>query len=70
MQQQWSLIVADYRREYGISADDLAAMSLDEFQWLLNGLSRHSRFLRAWGETPKHIYDPDEIAAVKAAARR
>ena len=70
MRGRWSLIVSDYRREYGISAADLAALPLDEFTWLLEGLSDDSRFRQAWSHAPKNIYDPDEIAAVTAAARR
>ena len=45
-------------------------MSWPEFSWLLGGLSARSRFNRAWAEAPKNLYDPDEIAAVTAAARR
>ena len=62
--------MADYRREYGMSADQLAALSAEEFRWLLTGLSEHSRFAQAWRDAPKNLYDQADIAAVTAAARR
>lgn len=70
MQRRWALIVSDFRREYGMSGRELAVLSLDEFRWLLQGLSEHSRFAQAWHDAPKNLYDPADIAAVKAAARR
>lgn len=70
MQQQWPLIVADFRREYQIDSSDLAAMYADDFQWLLQGLSADARFMRAWSAAPKNLYDPADIEAVTAAARR
>ena len=68
--RHWALIVADFRREYQMPADELAGLSWPEFSWLLRGLSGQSRFNVAWSEAPKNLYDPDEIAAVTAAARR
>lgn len=62
--------MSDYRREYQVSADELAAMSLNEFMWLLQGLSKHSRFQRAWADQPKTLHDPADRAAITAAARR
>lgn len=62
--------MADYRREYHLDAHQLAALSLDEFKWLLQGLSEHSRFQRAWADAPKHVYKSQDIAAITAAARR
>lgn len=53
-----------------MGAVDLAGISLPEFQWLLQGLSEHSRFAQAWQDAPKNLYDPADIAAVTAAARR
>jgi len=53
-----------------VGGDELAGMDLDEFMWLLQGLSRNSRFNRAWRDQPKHMHDPDERAALIAAARR
>lgn len=70
VQQRWALIVADFRREYGVPGAELAALSLDEFQWLLSGLSSKSRFLRAWADQPKTLHDPADRAALIAAARR
>lgn len=68
--RRWALLVSDFRREYGMTGADLAALGLDEFTWLLQGLSEHSRFVQAWDKEPKNLYDPADIAAVKAAARR
>jgi hypothetical protein len=62
--------VADFRREYGITPDELAAMGLPDFHMYVRGLSRHSTFLQAWSNAPKHLYDPADVAAVTAAARR
>lgn len=70
MQRRWALIVSDFRREYRVSGAELAGMSLPEFQWLLQGLSEHSRFAQAWQDEPKNLYHPDDIAAITAAARR
>jgi hypothetical protein len=63
-------VVADFRREYHMTGAELAALSADEFTWLLSGLSDDSRLRQAWHHTPKHVYDPDEIAAIREAARR
>jgi hypothetical protein len=68
--QRWALLVSDYRREYGMGTDELAGLSLDEFLWLLQGLSSRSRFQRAWADQPKTLHDPADRAAVIAAARR
>lgn len=62
--------MADFRREYRVSGDDLERMALDEFMWLLQGLSDRSRFRNAWNDAPKHMHDPDDRAALIAAARR
>lgn len=62
--------MSDYRREYGVSADELGGMPLAEFMWLLQGLSDRSRFTRAWTDAPKHMHDPADRAALIAAARR
>lgn len=70
MQQRWPLIVADYRREYHMDTATLGGLSMQEFTWLLQGLSKHSRFMRAWHDAPKNLYDRADIEAVKAAARR
>ena len=70
MERAWPLIVADFRREYGLDPDGLAGLSVREFVWLLQGLSVDARFMRAWAATPKHVYRPEDIAAIKAAARR
>lgn len=68
--ESWPLIVADFRREYGMDTDELSGLTLNEFQWLLQGLSSKARFARAWSEKPKTLHDPAERAAVIAAARR
>lgn len=68
MLRRWALIVADYRREYGMRTDELARLSLPEFLWHLQGLSEHSVFLHAWRKQPKVLH-PDERAALIAAAR-
>lgn len=62
--------MSDFRREYQIQPDELAVMSLPDFRMYVTGLSRHSRFQQAWAKAPKHLYDPADIAAVKAAAMR
>lgn len=53
-----------------MGTDELAELSLDEFLWLLQGLSGDSRFQRAWADKPKTLHDPADRAAVVAAARR
>lgn len=53
-----------------MSSDELAALSLDEFMWLLQGLSSRSRFQRALSARPKTLHDPADRAALIAAARR
>lgn len=67
---RWSLVVADFRREYGMDPDALAALDVDHFRWLLTGLSDRSRFRTAWSKAPKHMHDPNDRAALIAAARR
>lgn len=62
--------MADFRREYRIPPRELAALSLNDFLWLLQGLSKHSRFMYAWTEKPKTLHDPADRAALVAAARR
>lgn len=62
--------MADFRREYGMGSAELAGLALDEFQWLLTGLSAKARFARAWADEPKTLHDPDERAALIDAARR
>lgn len=49
---------------------DLAALPLDEFLWLLQGLSKYSRFMQAWHDKPKTLHDPSARAALIAEARR
>ena len=66
----WPLVLADFRREYHMSGADLAALSLQEFLWLLRGLSTRSRFMQTYADTPKHMHDPADRAALIAAARR
>lgn len=67
---QWPLVIADYRREYHMDSAALARLSLQEFLWLLRGLSHRARFIRAWQDSPKHMHDPEDRAALIAAARR
>lgn len=62
--------MSDYRREYHMPSDELAGLSLDEFLWLLQGLSKNSRYMKAWADQPKTLHDPADRAAVIAAARR
>jgi hypothetical protein len=63
-------VVADFLREYAIDVDALAWLPSRRFFWLLQGLSDKSRFRTAWVNQPKHVHDPDERAAIHAAARR
>jgi hypothetical protein len=53
-----------------MSGQDIAVLSLDEFQWLLQGLSEHSRFAQAWHDKPKTLHDPADREAIRAAALR
>ena len=53
-----------------MATDELAGLSLSEFLWLLQGLSKHSRFRMALDAKPKTLHDPADRAAVIAAARR
>lgn len=62
--------MSDFRREYAVSSADLVDMSLDEFMWLLQGLSHRSRFQRELADRPKTLHDPAERAELIAAARR
>lgn len=66
--RHWALVVADWSREY--PNRDLATESFPGFMWHLQGLSKHSRFMAAWHDAPKNLYNPADIAAVTAAARR
>lgn len=40
------MIVADFRREYGITAREMYDMPTLEFLWLLNGLSEESNWVK------------------------
>lgn len=66
----WPLVLADFRREYQVDGGALARLTLQEFLWLLRGLSTRSRFMQTYTEAPKHLHDPEERAALIAAARR
>ena len=66
----WPLVLADFRREYQMAGHDLAALTLQDFLWLLRGLSTRSRFMRTYSDAPKHMHDPADRAALIAAARR
>lgn len=66
----WPLVLADFRREYRLDGDDLARLTLQEFLWLLRGLSTRSRFMQTYADAPKHLHDPADRAALIAAARR
>jgi hypothetical protein len=70
MERHWGLVVADFRREYHMSAAELHGLDAPTFWLLLRGLTPRSRFHAEWRAAPKHLYDPDEIAAVTAQARR
>lgn len=63
-------MVSDFRREYHMPGEQLAVLGAADFRWLLAGLSDRSRFRQAWTDAPKNLYDPADIEAVKAAARR
>ncbi|APD18546.1 tail assembly chaperone [Streptomyces phage Picard] len=60
--RHWNSVEADLRREYKITAADVARLTVREFVVLLGGLSSESRFARAWQATPRVVTDPDEIA--------
>lgn len=60
----WPLVVADFRREYGITTSGLARMTEDEFTWLLQGLSENARFNAEFRDAPQGIYTPEDRAAV------
>lgn len=66
----WALVLSDFRREYRLDGTGLAGLTLQEFLWLLRGLSLRSRFLQTYREAPKHMHDPEDRAALIAAARR
>lgn len=70
MLTHWPLVLADFRRDYQMDGDTLAGLSLQEFLWLLRGLSSRSRFMQAYHDAPKHMHDPADRAALIAAARR
>lgn len=53
--RRWPLIVADFRREYRISADELFDLNAREFLWLLGGLSAESRFAQATRDEPVEV---------------
>lgn len=64
IRKHWALIVADYRREYDLPPDGLATLDLDEFLWLLRGLSPQARYMKAWRDAPRNVYTDADIAAV------
>lgn len=42
----------------------VAVLDLDEFLWLLKGLSPQARFMKAWRDAPRNVYTDADIAAV------
>jgi hypothetical protein len=60
--RHWRLIVADFRREYGIGPVELAVMGSREFGWLLAGLSSDAVY-RLVAENA-----PAELRGARAAA--
>lgn len=47
--------MADFRREYGITADELFDLNELEFRWLLTGLTGDSRFAQATANEPVEL---------------
>lgn len=68
IRRNWTLIEADFAREYRIGPDELAALGLRRFTALLHGLSDQSRFRQAAARTPRRVSDPGEVAALMARA--
>lgn len=68
--ERWALVLADFRREYHLDGAGVAELGAPEFWRLLRGLSYRARFSTEWRETPKHMHNPDDRAALIAAARR
>lgn len=64
MIQGWALIVADFRREYGLTADNLHAMSSREFRWLLTGLSPDARWVEWARAQPRVVTSEAETQAI------
>lgn len=63
IRRYWPLIIADFRREYQISADDLFDLNGREFLWLLGGLSAESRWAHATSNEPVEL-DSDAVQAL------
>jgi hypothetical protein len=70
IRRHWALIVADFRREYGITEDALAQMGWRSFRTHLIGLTGDSRYWDAYRRAPRLVTDPGEIASITAAMRR
>ncbi|ARB11436.1 tail assembly chaperone [Streptomyces phage ToastyFinz] len=60
--RHWGAVEADLRREYKLTAAEVARLTVREFLVCLGGLSPDSRFARTWRATPRVVTDPDEIA--------
>jgi len=62
---------ADFRREYGISRDDMLDLDAVEFIELLAGLSGESRFHTYFGENDRRMSEssPATVRPMKSVAR-
>ncbi|MFM9368065.1 hypothetical protein [Streptomyces sp. Da 82-17] len=61
------MVEADLAREYGLTAEQLAAASTRRFLVLVGGLPAEAKFPRLWARTPRAVTDPREIAALTGA---
>ncbi len=62
-------VVADFRREYGISWADLRALPAIEFAVLFNGLSPQSRTVAEWSKAAATVPDVEPKTVDEFVAR-
>ncbi|MGH3323264.1 MAG: hypothetical protein ACRDOV_02395 [Streptomyces sp.] len=60
------MIVADFRREYRINADDLYDLPTQEFLWLLAGLSSASAWRQVTAAEPVEVTTQDAQALISS----
>ncbi|MYW03460.1 hypothetical protein [Streptomyces sp. SID3343] len=64
MIRSWRVVEADLRREYGLDAHAVRALTTREFGVCISGLSPDALFREAWRRTPRAVVNPGEIAAI------
>lgn len=70
MRALWWAVLADFRREYRLTAWEVGELPAWEFDTLLAGLSPEAVFRHAERDRPKVAATPADVAAITARGMR